>query len=53
MMQEYDENRDELVEYHEFLTFAEGEGYIDDRNWHAVNVGWHHPLPWLGLRSSL
>lgn len=37
MMSEYDDNHDGLIGYPEFLTFSEGEGYIDDRNWHAIN----------------
>ena len=42
---EYDDNHDGLIGYPEFLTFSEGEGYIDDRNWHAINVSQCRLMP--------
>eukprot|EP00041_Stephanoeca_diplocostata_P030226 m.908512 g.908512 ORF g.908512 m.908512 type:complete len:492 (+) comp23714_c0_seq5:444-1919(+) len=37
MMNDYDYNRNGLIEYHEFLDFAEGEGFVVDAKWHALN----------------
>ena len=38
MTEDYDTNRDLSIDFQEFLDYAEGEGFIDDAEWHAVNA---------------